>query len=69
MLHLTERHLNSELTVWRDLLFSSLFRGNQSITDVNHRFDLKPEVGELHTQAIDLNVQALVVARLVATPN
>ena len=67
MLHLTERHLNSELTI-RLCAFPRL-RGDQAIADVDHRFDLQSEIGELHPQAIDVNVKTLGIERLVTAPD
>lgn len=45
------------------------FRGDQPVTDVNHRLDLQSKIGELSAQAIDVDVQALRIERLVPTPN
>jgi hypothetical protein len=42
------------------------FRGDQPVTDVNHRLDLQSEIGELGPEAIDVNVQAFRIERLVA---
>jgi hypothetical protein len=49
VLHPTELGLNSELTS----------ANNQSIADVDHRFDLQPEVGEFGPEAIEIDVKAL----------
>ena len=45
------------------------FRGDQPVTDVNHRLDLQSEIGKLRAQAIDVNVQAFRIEGLVPTPN
>jgi hypothetical protein len=69
VLHLTERHLNSQLTVrlFRGSLLA--FQGDQPVADVNHRFDLQSKIGELCPQAIDVNVEAFGVERLVRSPD
>ena len=69
VLHLTELHLNSQLTAWENAGFFLAFRGDQPVTDIDHRFDLQSESGKLRPQAIDINVQALGIERLVAAPD
>ena len=69
MLHLTELRLNSQLTDRGNAGIFLEFRGDQPVADINHRFDLQSETGELCPQAIDVNVKAFGIERLVAAPN
>ena len=69
MLHPTELRLNSQLTDCGNTGLFLAFRGDQPVTDIDHRFDLQPESSELCPQAIDVNVKAFGIERLVAAPN
>jgi hypothetical protein len=69
VLHLTELRLNSQLTNWRNAGIFLAFCGNQPVADIDHRFDLQSESGELRAQAIDVNVKAFGIERLVAAPD
>ena len=66
MLHPTELRLKSELTDWA-LACPAL--DDQAVADVNHRFDLQSEVGEFGPEAIDVDVKAFGVERLVRSPH
>jgi hypothetical protein len=69
VLHLAELCLNSaltRLTEWSPLLG---FRSNQPVSDVDHGLDLQAKIREFGPQAIDVNVEALRIERLVASPN
>ena len=69
MLHLTELRLNSQLTDRVNVGFFLAFRSDQPVADIDHRFDLQAEIGKLCTEAIDVNVQALRIERLISPPN
>ena len=69
VLHLTELRLNSQLTNRKNAGIFLAFRGDQPVADINHRFDLQSESGELRPQAIDVNVKAFGIERLIAAPN
>lgn len=44
-------------------------RSHQSVAYVHHGFDLQAEDGQLGAQAVDVNMKAFGVERLVAAPN
>lgn len=69
MLHPSKLCLNTLLT--RGLLVRRPLRPsrNQPVADVDHRFDLQSKLGELCAEAVDVDVKALGVERLVAAPN
>ena len=63
VLHLTELSLNSKLTA------ALTFGRNQAIADVDHRFDLQPEIAELGPESIDVHVKTLGIKRFVGSPD
>ena len=66
MLHPSKLNLNTLLTLspW-----AAPDPRNQPVADIDHRFDLQSKLGELCTEAIDVDVKALGIERLIAAPN